>query len=515
MLAQQIEQSSCDSTIALKHSLPTFSPQKLQIDEFWSQICKLSLPQSLPTKERTLGCLSNALRKQQYFDINGLDTSGAIVALPNGMSLLHRMHQIVRENYLSCGLEEYSYPVLIPYECIKPSEELMDLNGRVLKIAADSNSRDFILTPSGESAIYSHWRKVIKHKDDLPLKMFQQTRYFRPRKGKAAGFGIFSTQEAADVFELHCAYRNRSSAEHDRPLMLKTLSRILEQMQLPAVWSVRPLWENNSAVSECTFAADVLMPSNTTIQVGCLYTQAQRFSDKYRISYKDSLTKKLTFHLSGAVSRRLIYSHLFLGLREDDTFLIHPNIAPIQVATIFVGENESEERLCFEKSLSSLNIRHRIYSVASMNSGRALLKRLHSQSVPIILLYFLPNKVHKKSRIAIFRNDRREEADFFDLDQIGLVVSKLLESIGQAYNCMAYSRIANHYRFAKTFSELRLELEKKQLIEVPLRAEASATAQITKLNRGEVLGFVSSDTTLPCCVTGQLTNIRAFISGRI
>ena len=170
-------------------------------------------------------------------------------------------------------------------------------------------------------------------------------------------------------------------------------SRLSQAVHLPVFWGTRPPWTNNAGVSDATVGGDVPLLSGSTIQVACVYLQGQRFSRVYGVGYHDERGYHYTHHVTGALTRRLVLMHLMLGMDTDGNLLIHPELAPVQVAITLAGgdAHEQAQAQALSARLAQQGIRCELLNLSSRASiGRTHL-RWKRQGVPL-RIYLQPRR---------------------------------------------------------------------------------------------------------------------------
>lgn len=470
-----------------------------------------------------LGKFSSALRTAELFDNRSIDLPGAVIALPNGQRLLGHFCRLVRQHYEAAGLIEYDYPYLAPLSSIATFSQVFPADHRVLFVGTrmDFNQGQprGVLVPTGEPSIYPHWKKVIKTHRDLPIEMYQHSRFFRPWSKDKTGRGIFNTLEGADMFEFHACYEKGGAADAGRRLF-HMLVGLAEAIAVPILWSTRPPWSNHAEVSRATVGGDSPLPSGATLQVGTLYDQGDIFSRRYDIRYVDADGRSLNpHHVVGAVSRRLLLAHLLYGMLTNGSFLPHPDISPYQVH-IIVRRTERDGADSVTALVSALSARGLRIRISVADGGHDVARALkHSARLLVPLTIILQGRRHDDdvARFVFRRSDDLSEVydqgpDFSALSSD--LVLDALSDLRHAYETRIHRYFMSRCTEVRTIEDARAALRARKVVLCPLEFNREAGDEIARWQQGEVLGYVEAFEPRPCIVSGRVCSTSAFVSPR-
>jgi hypothetical protein len=470
-----------------------------------------------------LGRFASALKQAGVLDNRAVDLPGASVVLPFGVRLFEGFRAIVRQEYLACGLEEFEYPLAAPRETFAPTASLFPLDDMLLHLASDTELAESTarasLCPTGEAIIYTHWRRMIRTVNDLPIQMFRQARYFRPLRSKGAGPSILRGMEAADIFEFHCAYATEKACRAALDRFGAMLRRLAARLHLPVLWCTRPPWTNRRQVSEWTIGGDVPLPIGSTVQVSCLYNQGQRFSRPYDVGFKSGGVRTHTRHITGFSSRRMPIVHLMLGVDERGMLFLHPDLAPDQVVLLFTQGAKDDSSLIDQLigKFAASGLRTRLERPSRTSELNRLLRDSVTRGVPVLLL--IQGRRHDGDRIKLVarRSDTGEEASLQLTSAAALVdtAKELIAAIGECFDARIQHLVASRCLETNDLVTLRGVLDARRVAICPLASIESTVQEVASWRTGEVLGFTKTAEARPCIITGTLTNARAFVSPRL
>ena len=452
-----------------------------------------------------LGRFVSWLREAQVVDGRAVDLPGVAVTLPYGCKLLARLEAIIRKHYTAFGYEEYDYPLVAPAAVMEPASTTLGLDNALLYFGDDRDWRQGrrrgILTPTGEAMIYAHWARMTHSADTLPIKMFRKARYFRPVR---AGQGVFKPLEAPDIFEFQACHPDPAASRAAMFDALEMVSGICEDVHLPVLWSTRPPWTNHGAVAETTIGGDVPLPHGGTVQVGCIYDQSDRFSRAYGVRWRDGADWAYTHHVTGCVSRRLLLSHIFLGMSSDGEMLLHPDLAPTQVGVTLANGNAQDHAWAagLVEGLTAKGLRTRLEITADKQRAGKWQRLWRRQGVPL---------VHEA-----FDARSHPAAVTYAIEHIGGLVDRVpsaLAEIGAGYAHRAYNFAVRQCASASA-EDLREVLARRAVAVCPLAPTEAVTRHLASWRLGEVLGFRRLDRSASCVVTGETTSAIGYVSPR-
>ena len=103
---------------------------------------------------------------------NRYPVKGCHVLLPYGYRLKENVFEMVESSIEANGYQKFQFPRLMPGELMKPvTAYIDDFEDSLFWLRRkDGTSLDVFLSPTGECAVYTMFRKWVKNKSDLPLK---------------------------------------------------------------------------------------------------------------------------------------------------------------------------------------------------------------------------------------------------------------------------------------------------------------------------------------------------------
>ncbi len=508
------------SWVPIEADSPPDIPAERTLSFSWKADPRLPAPCEVHACD--LGSFSRALRDAEILDNYVVALPGAVMIHSFGTRLFRRFRAIAHELHAQRGLEEQDYPLLVPPEIFEPLTGMFSLKDHLLGFGRladfEAGGPRGYLTPTGESVIYSHWARIVRHRSDLPIRMYRCTRYFRPLC--SAGQGVFKSMESVDIFEMHCCHADNNECTEELRGALAMYRELATRCGVPVLWSVRPPWGNRAQVAEVALGGDVPLPFGSTVQVGSLYQQGTRFSEPYGVRYRDADgTARKTRHVTGAISRRLVLAHLSLGM-DNHGFLIHPDLAPDQVLIAYRaaghGDMDAPRLHALEAGLTAAGLRWQRLKLESQQEMRNCIRKAVRQGVPLVVLVFGHRDPADQLRIVLRRRDTGAEAEVSALPsaELNAALPRVVEAVGHAFSRRAWAFVSKRRIEAASWSELTAGLADRRVVTSPMVISEEGCRLIAELRMGEILGYSMARVPLPCVLTGVPTRYRSIVSPR-
>lgn len=463
---------------------------------------------------------STALLNGEILDHKTVMLQGASIWLPYGMELRRQFDNVVGETYRRAGIEEFHYPSLVPESIFRPLDGLYNLKNKTLLVNTEEemqrNEPRGVMSPTGEATIYHHWSKYLRNRP-LPFRMYRNATYFRPVSHQA-GMGIFNAMEATGVYEFHAAYANRDPINAEIANYQRMLQSIFALFRLPVVWSMRPPWTNNGAISIGTYGADAILPNETSLQIAALYDQDSIFSRRFDIRSAVSGSNEPTKQIAGYCSRRVLTSQLMTAWSAFGHMFVHPSFAPVQTAIVF-HQKTTDERTWTTFSNAVTSSGEMRVSVSSEESPKKLtqtVKRLSDKGVPLIAVIQDKRAEDDQYCLILIRSDLKKEVKvrFPSLSEFPMALLKCaLEKIASDSDITFDNYFKRRISEVESLDELRKN-NLANLVVIPLTFDEKSVKELESSINGEILGFVLADEEKKCAINGDNTYSRAVLCRR-
>ena len=466
----------------------------------------------------SLGQFSSWLHQAKILDPHAIALPGAYVLLGSGVAIVARMEQVVRQHYVHAGYSEWDFPFLVPPDALDPSRLVIPLHNALMLVGNDDDWAERqpreVLSPTGESSAYTYWARTVRNRRDLPQRMFRRARYYRPA---TAGRSIMRGVESADVFEFQSCNPDAETNAADFGRAVEMCRQVCADMHVPVMVSLRPPWTNNGTVADACIGVDVPLPHGATLQVGCVYDQADRFSRPYGVQWREKNERHFTRHTAGCLTRRLVLAHLFLGMESAGELLIHPVVAPIQVGiTAHTADESNREQVRrLAASLESVDVRVACSGPGDTLAPGAQQRLWRRQGVPLRVYAHPRFDGSGGSRMVVVRGDTWEEAPLDDTPPLAAAsrLKAALTEVGYGYDLRAYQFVAGQTQWADA-GDVRDVVRERRVAVCHLEPTEAAVRAIAEWRQGEVIGFRQSEVSGPCVLSARPTRAVAYISPR-
>jgi len=295
----------------------------------------------------------NAAHLSSYSNVKG-----CLILEPNGYAIWEKMQSTLDKMFKETGHKNVAMPMLIPENLMKKEGEL--INGfapEVAWVTMGGNKQleeRMCVRPTSETLFSDYYSGVVKSYRDLPLKYNQWCSVMRWEKETRP----FLRSREFWWQEGHTVHATAAEAEKETRDMLGVYEKFFrEYLAIPAITG-RKTEKEKFAGAEYTLTIEALMYNGVSLQSGTSHYFGQKFSKAYDIKFlnKDN-DWEYAYQTSWGVSSRMIGA-LIMVHSDDDGLVLPPNIAPLQVRIIPIGDDEKIAKLAenYEKTLQKAGI---------------------------------------------------------------------------------------------------------------------------------------------------------------
>lgn len=495
-----------------------------EIEEDFSSLCPVKtnyewtlsrLSEAEVSRSVNVGDFTSLFKSAGILDTKTLPIQGAQIWLPYGNLILDTFSSRVKSLYARFGFEEYSYPAVVCTDIFSPMGGFQPVKEKLLYIRNphDIDSEKLALSPTGEASIYTHWKQLVKN-TPLPIKMFQKTTYFRPKPKRVAG-SILKGFEAKNVFEFHCCLSTEADMNVTVIQNVNMLRTLYAELDIPVIWSTRPIWTNNHRVHHGAHAADLFLPFGKTMQLSAVYKQGTIFSEAYDIKFDQGGKRGHTFHSTGYCSQRALLGFIMLSSYTAGRFLVPPTISPFPVE-VFMNW-DAEDSYNFEDVIrKNIPVNVRITRCQSQRDVEYLIKQSAKRGTPLTVVIQGKRSPQDRYKIILIRRDKNAEHISYQAEittYLPELISDTLSLISKNISFLNRSYIRDNFHNISSREELSAHTGGK-IVFVPLGAEEHAVLSVEKIVKGEVIGFIGGKEE-QCIITGKNTSTRAILCRRM
>jgi len=273
---------------------------------------------------------------------------GMNVWTPYGWKLMRLVDDLVRLEMEETGHSEVCFPLLISEDQFaKEAEHIKGFGDEVYwvtRAGGDDLEVKLLLRPTSETAMYPIFALWVRSHADLPLKTFQLVNTFRYDTKQTRAF--IRVREI-HFFEAHTCHANFEDAEKQIVEDIEIMKRLAKKLCLSFLILKRPEWDKFPGAFY-SLAADSLMPSGRTMQIGTIHQYKDNFSKPYDIKYEDENgDHKYVNQTTYGMSERLVGA--LVGVHGDDLGLIlPPDVAPYQIVIVPILAKGIQEKVISE-----------------------------------------------------------------------------------------------------------------------------------------------------------------------
>lgn len=273
------------------------------------------------------------------------NVKGCTVFEPNGYALWEKMQSVLDGMFKRTGHQNVYMPALIPESLMKKEGEL--INGFAPEVAwvtiggEKELEERMCIRPTSETLFGDYYSSKVKSYRDLPLKYNQWCNVVRWEKETRP----FLRSREFLWQEGHTVHSTSEEAEKETKDMLETYRTFFEDYLAIPVITGRKTEKEKFAGAEYTLTVEALMYNGVSLQSGTSHYFGQKFSRAYDIKFLNKENElEYAYQTSWGVTTRMIGA-LIMVHSDDDGLVLPPNIAPVRVAIIPIGDNGEVTKL--------------------------------------------------------------------------------------------------------------------------------------------------------------------------
>ena len=290
------------------------------------------------------------------------NVKGCIILEPNGYAIWEMIQKEMDKMFKKTGHKNVAMPMLIPENLMKKEGEL--INGFAPEVAwvtiggQKELEERMCIRPTSETLFSDYYSTKVKSYRDLPMKYNQWCSVMRWEKETRP----FLRSREFWWQEGHTIHATKEEAEKETKDMLGIYKTFFEKyLAIPAITGKKTEREK-FAGADYTLTIEALMYNGVSLQSGTSHYFGQRFSKAYDIKFLNKNNDlEYVYQTSWGVSSRMIGA-LIMVHSDDDGLVLPPNIAPIQVAIIPIGNDPKV-----------LELSHSLYNQLEENDIRVMI----------------------------------------------------------------------------------------------------------------------------------------------
>jgi len=464
--------------------------------------------------QQDFGVFVNYIVKAKIIDSN-YPIKGCYVWLPYGFEFKENVFSYIASKVKKMGYERYQFPILIPGETIrKVTKEIANFEDGLFWLRKkEGKNLDLFLNPTGECVIYTMFKKWIKHKSDLPLKIFQICSTFRQHKRADV---MLNGDELSNLLELHSAFSSKKESDSEFIKLYEVFKEVHKKMGIPFLALRRPV-EGNKPVCIDMISFETYLPSKKcSFNVGVLYNQGQIYSKAFKIEFSNQEGGKNNTHqATSGISERGIATMLDLH-KDIHGIRLLPEFAPIQIEIIpvYKGKNDKEVRNYAMKIYSSLKNKYRVKIDDSTNKDpRKKFADARQRGIPLRIGVSKRDSDNETLRIYL----RTEEKPVLNFP-----LKKLEQEIPDYFSQIRQKIIEDSKNFFKSkiftannLKEVKKIVDEKNMAKIYWCGSLDCFQKLNKKLPGELIGTeINKSEKGICLICGKRTDSPSYYAKR-
>lgn len=380
------------------------------------------------------------------------NVKGCIILEPNGYAIWEMIKKEMDKMFKKTGHKNVAMPMLIPENLMKKEGEL--INGFAPEVAwvtiggQKELEERMCIRPTSETLFSDYYSTKVKSYRDLPMKYNQWCSVMRWEKETRP----FLRSREFWWQEGHTIHATKEEAEKETKDMLGIYKTFFEKyLAIPAITGKKTEREK-FAGADYTLTIEALMYNGVSLQSGTSHYFGQRFSKAYDIKFLNKNNDlEYVYQTSWGVSSRMIGA-LIMVHSDDDGLVLPPNIAPIQVAIIPIGNDPKV-----------LELSHSLYNQLEENNIRVMIdetekspgfKFAEAEVNGIPVRIEIGARDLENNNITLARRDTKAKTTINKDTDIVTVVNSLLSDIQDNLYNRALERRNNQTYEAHTLKEV-------------------------------------------------------------
>ena len=265
---------------------------------------------------------------------------GSIILEPNGYAIWEKMQLVLDQIFKKTGHKNVSMPLLIPESLLKKEGELVEGFAPEVAWVTMGGSKPLeermCVRPTSETLFSEYFKSIVSSYRDLPVKLNQWCSVMRWEKETRP----FLRDREFRWQEGHTVHETQAEAEKETRDMLENYRKFFEEYLAIPVIAGRKTEKEKFAGAEYSLTVEALMYNGVSLQSGTSHYFGQKFSKAYDIKFLNRNNElEYAYQTSWGVSSRMIAA-LIMVHSDNDGLVLPPNIAPLQVRIVPIGDEK-------------------------------------------------------------------------------------------------------------------------------------------------------------------------------
>lgn len=282
---------------------------------------------------------TDIVKKADLVDYSSV--KGSMIIRPYGYAIWENMQKILDRKFKETGHQNLQMPMFIPESLLQVEKD--HVKGFAPEVAwvthGGSNKLEerMCVRPTSEVLFCDHFKKIINSYRDLPLLYNQWCTIVRWEKTTRP----FLRSREILWQEGHTMHASKEEAINETLKMLKIYEDFQKNILAIPVFSGKKTDKEKFAGAESTYSIEAMMYDGVALQNATSHYFGEGFAKAFDIKFLDKENNYHTPHqTSWGCTTRMIGS-LVMVHGDDRGLVLPPNIAPIKVILIPIGEDEN------------------------------------------------------------------------------------------------------------------------------------------------------------------------------
>ena len=447
---------------------------------------------------------------------NRYPVKGCHVLLPYGYRLKENVFEMVESSIEANGYQKFQFPRLMPGELMKPvTAYIDDFEDSLFWLRRkDGTSLDVFLSPTGECAVYTMFRKWVKNKSDLPLRAYQRGSIFRYHKNPIA---MYNGDERMDLAECHAAFSSEEEAEEEFDRTVTIFKEVVTELGIPGLVLRRPRWGNKPVFTDMVSFETYLPSKQRVFNVAVVYNQGQIFSRPFGVEYVDTDgIKRYTHQITSGISERIITSMLDVH-RDEIGLRLMPDFAPeqITIVPVYMGRGNDDVNEYARQIAERMKGQFRVnldLSKENVHPGKKIAAS-RTRGVPI-LIGICPDNIDNQT-CRIYVRTRTPPIDDFHVGDLNVAIPSFFTEVETAIKEDAKHYMDSQITSALTIDETMEIVKGNKVAVFDFCGETPCIERLDKKLPGELVGTESYEESRGACLScGKDAHFLGFYSKR-
>jgi prolyl-tRNA synthetase len=342
--------------------------------------------------------------------IDQAPTRGCIIMRPYSCSLWEKMQQILDCGIKKMGVENATFPLLIPSSFIDAEKDHVDGFAPEIAIVTHAGGKEIeealVVRPTSEVIIHSMFARWIKSWRDLPLKVNQWCNVIRWEKRPRAFIRTteFWWQEGHTAHE---SSKEANDQAYEAGKLYQDFFR--EYLGIPVISGEKPAHERFPG-AQATYTFEAMMKDKKALQLGTVHILGGGFAESFDIKFqdKDGLLKRPILTSWGVTTRMIGAVVMVHG--DERGLVLPPKIAPIQFIIVPITNTKNTEKensdivnKCYEVKAELESNNYRVKIDLTLETPGAKFNKWELKGVPFRIE--LGRNEVKSNRICLYERD--------------------------------------------------------------------------------------------------------------